>query len=115
MSSFFFVTNSLFSIAVIFVASFFISMSLPAINAAYADYISEAPYVEGEIEGLEDFAFNIGYVAGPILAGVLADLVSIKGAFSTLGLFGTGLAAVLLIVTPKSITIRTKPIKSTKE
>jgi MFS family permease len=82
-------------------------MALPAINAAYADYISEAPQVEGEIEGLEDFAFNIGYVVGPISAGVLADILGMKGAFSILGAFGAALAFILLVVTPKNIVIRT--------
>lgn len=84
-------------------------MSMPAINAAYADYISEATQVEGEIEGLEDFAFNIGYVLGPISAGVLADTLGMKGAFSILGLLGVILAVILLVVTPKTITIKTRP------
>ena len=109
LSSFFYVSNPVILIITVFTASLFISMALPAINAAYADYISEAPQVEGEIESLEDFAFNIGYAVGPISAGILADIVGIKGAFSILGLFGAVLAFILLIVTPKNIVIRTKP------
>jgi len=109
LSSFSYLPNPILSIVIVFVASLFISMSMPAINAAYADYISEATQVEGEIEGLEDFAFNIGYVLGPISAGVLADTLGMKGAFSILGLLGVILAVILLVVTPKTITIKTRP------
>lgn len=109
LSSFAYLPDSAVSIVAVFFASVFISMSLPAINSAYADYISEAPQVEGEIEGLEDFAFNIGYVLGPISAGILADIFSIPVAFSILGLFGAILALVLLIKTPESIDISTEP------
>ncbi|HLD31753.1 MAG TPA: MFS transporter [Patescibacteria group bacterium] len=108
LSFFVYSPNSVVSIFVVFLSSLFISMALPAINAAYADYISEATQVEGEIESLEDFAFNIGYVLGPITAGILADLCGMKGAFSILGIFGAILAIVLLVVTPKSIIIKTK-------
>jgi MFS family permease len=108
LSSFFFLPSPIVSIGVIFIASLFISMALPAINAAYADYISEAPRVEGEIEGLEDFAFNVGYVVGPLSAGILADNLGTEAAFSAVGLLGVALALVLLSVTPKSIVIKTK-------
>lgn len=106
LSFFAFVPNFTMSILVVFIAMFFISTSLPAINSAYADYISKTPQVEGEIEGLEDFAFNIGYVAGPLSAGILADLFSIPVAFSVLGVIGVILAVILLSVTPRHINIR---------
>ena len=61
------------TILLVFFASLFTSLALPAINGAYADYISEAGAVEGEIESLEDFSFNAAYVLGPILAGFLDD------------------------------------------
>jgi MFS family permease len=108
LSSFYYITSPILSILVVFLASCFISMALPAINAAYADYISEAPQVEGEIESLEDFAFNIGYVIGPIFAGILADIISMRGAFSILGIMGAVLAFILIAITPKSIDITTK-------
>ena len=109
LSSFAFWPDSIISIVAVFLASVFISLSLPAINSAYADYISEAPQVEGEIEGLEDFAFNIGYMAGPVSAGILADVFSIPAAFSILGVMGAMLALILLAVTPRNINIKTRP------
>jgi predicted MFS family arabinose efflux permease len=104
--SFVHISDSLFAILIIFFAACFSSVSLPAISAAYADYISEAPQVDGEIEGIEDVSLNSGYVVGPILAGLLAQFLGIAGAFSVLGLIGVVLAGILLAVTPKSITIR---------
>jgi len=109
LSSFFYSPSPIFSIIIVFIASFFISTALPAINAAYTDYISEANQVEGEIESLEDFAFNIGYVLGPISAGVLVDFLGMKATFSVLGLLGVILAIIFLIVTPKNIIIKTRP------
>jgi hypothetical protein len=35
-----------------------------------ADYISESKTVEKEIQGLNDLFYNIGWVLGPILAGL---------------------------------------------
>src|SRR5262249_26009504 len=61
-------------IAVVFLASFFISFAWPAIQGAFAEYISDRTDLTKEIEGLEDFYTNLGYVFGPMLAGALADL-----------------------------------------
>jgi len=91
---------------IIFVASFFIAFSLPSINSAYADYISETPEVEKEIESLEDFFTNLGFILGPITAGFLADSFSIPTAFTFLGLAGTLLAIILFNITPRSISIK---------
>jgi len=54
---------------------------------------------------LEDFSANLGYIFGPILAGVLADLFGIQSAFGVLGLVGAALAVTLLIFGPKHIII----------
>lgn len=106
LSSFFYLPGPIVAIAVVFIASCFISMALPAINAAYADYISELPQVDGEIEGLEDFSLNVGYIIGPISAGVLADVLSIPATFGILGITGAVMAVILYVVTPKHIKIR---------
>ena len=95
---------------VLFISACFFSLILPAIDGAYADYISETPRAETEIVGLEDLAFNIGYVVGPILAGLLADYFSIAKAFSMIGLIGIIVSLVLLKTTPKKININLKKI-----
>lgn len=95
-------------VLVVFLASCFTSLAMPSINGVYADYISEAPMIEGEIEGLENFAFNLGYFFGPILSGLLADIFDIGSAFSILGLCGIVLSLILIAKTPRSIDIKIK-------
>ncbi len=108
LSSFAFMPNPCLGVLVVLLASFFTSMSLPSINSWYTGYNSDVPSVEGETEGLEDFAQNIAYVFGPFFAGVLADTVGMTSAFSVLGFVGALVAIILLFVTPKSIIIRMK-------
>lgn len=104
--SFVHVSDPIVAILTVFGAACFTSVALPAISAAYADYISESPRVDGEIEGIEDFSSNFGYVIGPILGGVLAEFLGIPAAFSILGLIGVVLAGILLVATPAHINIR---------
>ena len=100
-----FISNPIWIIIDIFVASIFFSLAWPAVNGAYADYISETVKFENEITGLEDFYTNIGYIIGPILAGFIAERIGYSGAFFFLGTFGIVLSLLLLALTPKSITL----------
>lgn len=72
-------------IGIVFVAAMFTSVAWPAIQGAFADYIEQRPDLEKEIEGLEDFYTNLGYVFGPMLAGFLADMLGYGATFSLLG------------------------------
>lgn len=92
-------------IAVNFISSFFMSISQPAIAGAYADYISEAKKISTEIETMEDMFNNMGWVIGPVAAGIIADLFGYHIAFAFLGAFGALIALILLFVTPKSIRV----------
>ena len=105
LASFYFFKNPAVLMGIIFLASFFISFAWPSINGAYADYISEAGKYRREIEALEDFFVNLGFIIGPIMAGFMADKASDTAAFSILGLFGAVVAFILLVVTPKNIRI----------
>lgn len=98
---FFLFSNPIISIIIVFVSSCFTSLSLPAINASYADRISQSPQYDSEIESLEDFLHNIGYIIGPISAGFLADNLHIPLVFSLLGAIGVLLTVSLLIFLPK--------------
>jgi len=60
---------------------------------------------EKEIEGLEDFYTNLGFVIGPILAGVIADKMGNQTAFSVLGVFGAMMALLLFKITPRQINV----------
>lgn len=99
---FFLLNNPILSIIFVFLSSCFTSLSLPAINASYADKISQSPQYESEIESLDDFLHNIGYIIGPISAGFLADKLDIPIVFSLLGGLGVLLTVILLIFLPKN-------------
>ncbi|PIZ48070.1 hypothetical protein CO180_04610 [candidate division WWE3 bacterium CG_4_9_14_3_um_filter_41_6] len=99
------ITNTPFLILIVFLASILNSIAWPAIDGTLADYIEETPIVEGEIEGLQDFSGNLGYVIGPICAGLFATFSSNLGAFAIMGIVGAVLAVYLFIVTPRKITV----------
>jgi MFS family permease len=84
------------------------SIAWPAIKGAYVDYITESKKYQGEIEGLNDFTTNIGFVIGPILAGLTADWFGIGASFSFLGVFNLILVIILLFITPKHIRVAIK-------
>lgn len=106
LSFFTFSPNIITDTMIVFLAACFLSMALPAINAAYADYISETPQVDEEIEGVEDFSFNFGYILGPISAGLFADFLGIPITFTILGLLGILLVTMISLVLPKEINIK---------
>lgn len=81
------------------------SFTWPAIEGAVADYVSESPSYGAEIEGLVDLTSNIGYIIGPITAGVLADKIGISHAFSWLGIFVIVVTSIVLLTTPRHIRV----------
>lgn len=105
MSLIYFTHSPLMVLLTVFGASAFISMSWPAINGAYADYISETTKYEKEIAGLEDFYTNLGYVLGPMTAGFMADRLGNNGAFTFLGVCGIILAFYLFLHSKKHINV----------
>lgn len=106
ISTFVLIHNPLVTIFVTFAAASFLSISMPSINGAYANYIVETPGAEREIEAMQDFTDNLGYIVGPVLAGFLADTFQIPGAFTVIGVTGVVVALVLMKVTPRRITLK---------
>ncbi len=94
------------AVALTFIQACFLGLSMPAISSAYADYISENPELESEIEAAEDLSVNMGYVIGPMLAGVMADALGYHNSFGLLGIAGVIIALLLLKFAPKHISIR---------
>lgn len=97
--------NPLIFLLIVFLSSCFTAIAWPAINGAYADYIAESPSYEKEIESIEDFFTNIGYVVGPILAGFLADKFGNITTFSLLGSTGAVIGILLIWITPRKIHV----------
>lgn len=103
-----FLSNPFLLILDIFVSSFFLSIAWPSVSGVYADYISETPTYEKEIEGLEGFFTNLGYLFGPMLAGFLAESFGKIYAFSFLGIFGVCLGVLLMMISPHKINLLKK-------
>lgn len=102
-----FMTETNHIILIAFTSSVFGAFSIPAISGAYADYLSECPQYEKEIESLCDFFTNVGAVFGPIGGGILADIVGIKNAFSLFSIFAVLITLWIIKKSPKKITIKT--------
>ena len=96
------------TIGLTFLVAVMVSISFPSVNGAYADYISDIPKVEKEVESLEDFFTNMGYVAGPILSGFLADVLGAEKAFSLIGVVGVLLSVILLRAAAKRAKLNEK-------
>lgn len=100
------VTNSPWVIiGLIFVSAIFSTFSFPAINSAYVDFISQARIYEEDIQGVGDFMTNMGYVIGPILAGILADKWGYAGSFVVLGIMLLLVCGLLIKYTPRHINV----------
>lgn len=104
-------SNPYIILSIIFLSSCFFAAAWPSINGAYADYISETPVAEHEIEGIGALSSNIGYIIGPMVAGIIADMVGNAQAFSILGVFNVAIAFILIFITPKKINIPQNIVK----
>lgn len=81
------------------------SLAWPALRSAYSDYINESHSYSKEIEGLNDFSSNIGYIIGPIVGGVMADLAGVQNVFTILAVAGVIAVEILFLITPKHIQV----------
>ncbi len=98
-------TAPLLLIGTVFVAAACLGIAEPAIDGAYADYIGESHGLEPEIEALQDFFGNLGYIVGPVAGGILADTLDRGAAFSVIGVAGALLMVVLLLETPRHLRV----------
>ena len=104
----FFLKEPVIILITIFFSSFFASFAWPALRSAYADYIYESDKYDKEIESLNDFSTNLGYIIGPIMAGFIADRIGINSTFTLLGIFNIIFVVYLIFITPKSINVVVK-------
>ena len=88
-----------------FIASLLSSFAWPAIRAAWADYVSESLAQENEITAIQDLTANLGYIIGPISAGIIADLFGPVAGFGLIGLISLLVCLVLLRFTPRHIRL----------
>ncbi|KKT32791.1 MAG: hypothetical protein UW21_C0018G0007 [Candidatus Woesebacteria bacterium GW2011_GWB1_44_11b] len=96
-----FVASPVIIILVVFCASFLSSLAWPTVKGMFVDFINQKENYEGEIEGLADFATNLGYIVGPVTAGVLSDVFGSARSFAVLGAIGA-VSSLLLFKLGKS-------------
>jgi MFS family permease len=107
--------NYYVALAIVFVASMFLSLALPAVNGVYADLIQEQSNYEEEIETLTDFYTNLGYIIGPMAAGIIADVYGNAASISAVGLFGIIVSVLLMKITPRHINILSKDLITSQD
>lgn len=100
-----FTSNPFIILLLIFLSSIGSAMSWPAIRGAYADYISESNVYSKEIESLNDFTNNLGYIIGPAMAGILSDIFGMRNIFMILAIVSIFTVGYLIMVTPKHIRV----------
>ncbi len=100
-----FVQNQNFLLLITFAASVLTALAWPSIYGAISDYISEDKIYDKEIEGIADFFTNLGYVVGPIAAGILADHLGNSQAFTVLGVMGSVVALILIKTSLKEVRL----------
>ncbi|MEI6533656.1 MAG: MFS transporter, partial [Candidatus Roizmanbacteria bacterium] len=107
LCTFYFINDPSIILITVFFASCSMAFALPSLNATYSDFVSESNY-EKQIQALQDFFTNIGYVIGPIFAGILSDMVGNTKSFGLLGVSGILIVIISIFITPKHITIKVK-------
>lgn len=105
LSVLFLFQEPLLIILMVFVSSCFTCMMVPVVQSIYACCICEKPKAEKEIQELGDFSSNLGYIIGPVAAGITADYLGNLEAFSVLGVIGIGFALVLFVIMPKKSSV----------
>ena len=108
LSFFTFAQNPIHMILIVGLSSSFIGLSYPSLNGAYADYISETQSYEKEIQGSIDIFYNLGWMLGPMLAGLLAQVFGNSQSFSILGVFSVLTCVILIFKMPKKINLVVK-------
>lgn len=106
LSLFVFMTNPIHLIFLVSLSSMCIGLSYPALNGAYTDYISETQNYEKEIQSIIDLFYNIGWMLGPMIAGILAQGFGNAQSFSILGVFSVLTCVILIFKMPKKIHLR---------
>lgn len=89
-------------VVTVFAGSFLIAMSWPSVSSMVTEYITDSERYEKEIEGIVDFATNIGYVVGPMIAGYLGDTIGNIRAFSVMGIIIACTVAMVYLKTEKN-------------
>lgn len=96
----------------VFLASLFISIGYPLIQAVVSDFLGRMGKSKRHLLGFSSSAVSLGYILGPIIAGYISTSVGEKLSFTYLGIFVTIVSLVLIFVTPRKIKLPQQEIKN---
>lgn len=88
----------------------FLSFTWPLNEAVYSDITDRAGQKRLHVTAITRANVSIGYVIGPILAGILADNTNYYVAFSVVGLVIVVISAALIVFTPKKLKLPQKTL-----
>ncbi len=106
-----FVSDPYIIIILIFLSSLFEALAFPAIAGAVADYLKESKSFDNEILSVKDFFGNVGYIIGPIFAGIMLDEIGSLMIFTYFAAIGLFVSLILIFFSPKSIDFHDRSIK----
>lgn len=101
----FFISNPYLILLIIFIASVFVAIAGPTIRGSFADYVHESPPFRREVETLSNLSMDIGFIIGPITAGLLAQVFGLKMAFVAAGIIGCIIGGIIMKLMPRKINI----------
>jgi len=104
-----FIKSSLL-ILVIFLSSFFITLSFPETYAVFEDYVARLKDFGHDMVGLESSAISLAYIVGPILAGLLATFLSLQNTIAVFAAILVLMSGVSLFIVPKKIKMPQKTL-----
>lgn len=102
-------------IAIVFLASTFLSAAYPLIEGVYSDIIARMGRERKHMIGLFASTSSVAYIVGPPLTGVIADITGEQFTFVVLGIVTALIASLLLFVTPKKLILPQEKIQSWKD
>jgi MFS family permease len=105
------VQNEIAILTAVFVASSFLAISWPEVNATFEDYVSRLGKTGNEFIGLQSSIISLSYIVGPIIAGGIASLVGNQLAFAVVGGFLVLTSIFSLIIVPRKIHMPQKELR----
>lgn len=89
-----------------------LAISWPLTDAVYSDIVSRMGSEGKHMVGLSGSTISLAYIIGPIVAGVISQLVGEKNTFVYMGIMMIVISIILIIVTPKKLRLPQSEIKS---
>lgn len=90
-------------LAIVIGYSIFGSIALNLVSATYEDFVAREEKYENDLIGLEQSAASLAFIIGPIVAGLISQLVGSQKAMAYSGIMLAATALMVLLIMPKKI------------